>query len=837
MKHKKFFLNKKAYFYSLDAFIALTIILTIILVVKPPTIQTSPQMNLQEDLLDVLSSIKVGEIDNSYVKGLISQGKITNLNQSVLEQIGEFYATSDPEASLMTNAILTQLSPQNNIGLYFNNVPISEFAAGGIAFSNARDVWTSRQIISGIQAGQSAKGFSSRAFLSASNKVDYFYFGGYVGDGNITVQIEDQIADVDIEAVFGGPFDLFINSQSIGTYTPTVNTPFKIDLSGHIDKFSSGTNYIDFKTPASGAASNLFIAGGFIKVVHNESADLTTTIKKNFPGIFGLINLYDSFYIPGTLNSMEVFLNYNSNVDLFLVIGDKTVFLGNTGGLNGTETITNVQLSTILDYSQLSRETVPVRLGLLNATYVLNQSGEVDVYSVTDLSGSMNECVINCTDPNATQIKMIDLAIDANKEFKSVILNLVGNRVGLVGYESVAKEEDYHQLSSSETSLDNKIDSWKPGGGTCICCGINRAVQGFLNESDDTKLQSMVVMSDGRANVKCSEQGTGDASQDAIQAACDAFSNHEIVVHAVGFGQNADEETFQSMASCGGGNYYFSDITDLVDIYNQIANDIINASYFEQTIAAENVTTSLYSDSYISLNFTKQIPFGLVINAETPEFGNTISEGDLFLPNDTSAYEVRIISYSGSKWTDNAAVFDSGSSTWEPIFNLSSYGLDYIQIGDPFVVNVPIEKIVPGNNRLRVSTGLSPANSSGGSVHDKILYTFVKNISSFSTIVASAEGCTWNIEFEDGTNTTINVPSDYADQGGTNVCYYNTDQIAYNNNDAINIAIFKLLDSIDLNKNRMIETKFSQQDLELSTSEVQGIPFTWETEVQVRIWR
>src|SRR3989344_2653988 len=43
----------------------------------------------------------------------------------------------------------------------------------------------SRQIISGFpENGTSFRGYSSRAFLSSSSKVDYIYFGGYVGDGN-----------------------------------------------------------------------------------------------------------------------------------------------------------------------------------------------------------------------------------------------------------------------------------------------------------------------------------------------------------------------------------------------------------------------------------------------------------------------------------------------------------------------------------------------------------------------------------------------------------------------------------------------------------------------------
>ena len=111
--------NHKAYFYSLDALIALIVILGVVLVIKPSVIIKAPQMNLQEDLLNVLSSLKVGEIDNPYVQNLVSTGEIVDLNQSVLEQIGEFYAVGDIKAELMTNAVLSQLEPENNLGVYF----------------------------------------------------------------------------------------------------------------------------------------------------------------------------------------------------------------------------------------------------------------------------------------------------------------------------------------------------------------------------------------------------------------------------------------------------------------------------------------------------------------------------------------------------------------------------------------------------------------------------------------------------------------------------------------------------------------------------------------------
>src|SRR3989344_2878516 len=838
--------NKKAYLLSLDAFIALIIILGVVLFIKPTSVQVSHDVKLQEDLISVLSSLKIGEVNNSYVRQLIIDGKITNLNQSVLEQIGEFYANSDPDAENLAQNILDGLNVKENIGLYFNNIPIAIF--GTLNPSDSENIWTSRQIISGIQQGDSIKGYSSRAFLFSEKKVDYFYFGGYIGDGNITLKISGDITSIDIESVFSGNFDLYINDVFAQTYTPSLNTPYKINLTNHMDKFSSGDNYISFKSQ-----NNLYIAGGYVKIVYNTSESLSSDIQKNFPGIDGLINLYDSFYIPGNLTNMEIFLHYKSIYNIFLTLGNKTIYEGNSSGSETSIALTNSDLLSILDYSDMNQKTIPLRLGLKNVSYLSIINRDADSFSVTDLSGSMRA---SCYNPNIWccitrfggtcgdsakcrscggiwQDKM-QMAKDANKVFIDIVLNSSTNQVGLIGYKSSVQESSYHSLSDNINSLKSKVDSWNAGGGTCICCGINRAINELITYSNSGKFRSMVVMSDGEANWECDEQGTGDAKQDTIQAACEAYNNYNLTVYAVGFGIESDETTLQSIASCGGGNYYYGDIDQLIDIYRQVANDIIEASYLEQTVVAGNVTTKLYPDSYISVDYDKTIPYGLIITAETEDFGNYISMGNFSVPADTIPYEVKVVSYSGSKWTDKAEVYDNSSGTWESVFNLSEYGKNYVDLGDPYVINIPINKINYGENSIRVSTGLSPSNSSGGSPYNKIIFSLIKDISSYSPIVSSANGCAWTIEFEDGTTSVMNVPSNYS---GGESCYYTSSNIAYNNNDAIDSAIFNLLSNLDLNSNNKIETKFSENDVSISSVEITGIPFTWETEVQVRVWR
>ena len=376
-------INKRGYFFSLDALIALIVILGVVLLIRPSTTQVTQEVNLQKDLLVVLSSLKIGEIDNSYVQSLILDGSITNLNQSVLEQIGDFYANSDNRASILTESILNDLNLNENIGLYFDNMEIATY--GSTPFSNAEDVWTSRQIISGIRQGEGVTGYSARAFLSAENKVNYFYFGGYVGDGNITIDLGQDVLSAKVEAVFSEDFNASINNGPKTSHFPTPETPYSFTINSG---FSSGDNYLYFES-----GNNLYIAGGFIKISYNNSELLQNTTQHKLPGIEGLINLYDSFYVPGELESMEVLLSYTSPYNLFLNIGNQTVYRGN--GSNIQTTINDATLRSILDYSIMNDKTIPFRIGLENVSYVLNISRDADVFSVTDLSGSMRASCFN----------------------------------------------------------------------------------------------------------------------------------------------------------------------------------------------------------------------------------------------------------------------------------------------------------------------------------------------------------------------------------------------------------------------------------------------------------
>jgi hypothetical protein len=587
-------MDKKGVYFSTDALIALIIIFITILIAYPVIKYSYKESPIESDVLKVLSSLKVGEINNSYVHNLISSGYISDLNKSVLEQIGEFYVEDISVAEELCDSILDELDSNDNIGIWYGNSLLC--SKNQSSYESANYVEVDRQLISGISEGESVTGYSSRAYLSSDIQSQYFYFGGYYGEGNISVKIEyyGNLSDVYMEIATNKDFDVYINDIFSGHYTNSTSefNPAHYDLSAYRGNFVNGVNILKI------AAENLYIAGGYIRIIYSNSTYVDMNGRYDFPGVNGIINVYDGFYVPGNINEMNISLHFNSNYTTFLNIGNITVYNGSTNG-EQTININNSYLASRLNYNYLSKKTIPLRLGIENASYLSGVKKDIDVFSVNDLSGSMcGDCnhtgaicgkttccgrnCVNCGngdgDNDQSVCEQCGLSNgrctggiyetkNATKSFIDAILNNSKNRVGLVGYKNSASSSDYINLTNDNSTLKNKVDSWEAQDSTCICCGINKAVSELVNYSNSSKFRSIVVMSDGEANVRCSQQGTGNAKNDAILAACQAYQNYGIRIFAVGFGPAADNLTLQSIANCGNGSYYYSDINNIVEIY------------------------------------------------------------------------------------------------------------------------------------------------------------------------------------------------------------------------------------------------------------------------------
>ncbi|HEX68823.1 MAG TPA: hypothetical protein ENG10_00815, partial [Candidatus Bathyarchaeota archaeon] len=442
---------RKGIVFTLDAILALLIILLLLtgfLFLREksmkPEIKYERINYLAKDVSRILSELKISEAKNfPTIKKLIEEGKITekDLNSSLLDLVGSFWSSGNYSlAKNITKEIFEIFDECMRLDIENETVFASCNESGESMAVNS-------VIESGYEIGKPIYGYIARASLAGiRRKVTsaFLYFGGYVGDGNLTFVLTlpsfDSVEEAYLELDAGNNFTLRINGNFAGEYRKgsagggklradkfvLCNSTFNPNICSF---FEEGNNTIEVKFSSN--ESN-YIGGGFLRVTYN-----TTEMKEKelpnfyrFPGIIGLLNLYSSFYVPGRLNTMEIYLHYKNNYTTFLNIGGIEVFRNNESGEQKIH-ISNETLSSLLNYNSLSKKTIPIRLGTESS--ILQKVGNADVILITDVSGSMRWKLNSsstgverdCDDPKLYEgdTQRISLAKCLDKEFVDIILN------------------------------------------------------------------------------------------------------------------------------------------------------------------------------------------------------------------------------------------------------------------------------------------------------------------------------------------------------------------------------------------------------------------------------
>jgi hypothetical protein len=306
-----------------------------------------------------------------------------------------------------------------------------------------------------------------------------------------------------------------------------------------------------------------------------------------------------------------------------------------------------------------------------------------------------------------------------------------------------------------------------------------------------------------------------------------------MTIYTIGFGLiencNKSDALLREIANSSGSSYYHSsNVTELESIYKKISEEIVKLSYNEQTAKALGpiYTTELYPDSYIEFNFSYMDPiFGIVLTFEE-KFDNSSSL--IFnIPNNYSILESRAVSYSGQRWTDSIIL------NGHVEYNLSTFGNYFNVLGDPYMYTLD-KNYFNSSNFISVRTAHEYNNLTSGSSYNKVIYSLIRELISYSEISPIAMGCQWNIQYYDNTFENLKVPQNYF---GTDRCYFNQSSQEYNENDAVQTSSFKLLQLLDVNSDGKVDYKFSEGNLIIESSQIEDIPYTWSTEVQARVWR
>ncbi|MFH8086990.1 MAG: vWA domain-containing protein [Candidatus Aenigmatarchaeota archaeon] len=818
----------KGQVFSLEAILAISLLVIFAIVVSFIGTTSFVQHQtyerfhyLAQDSLELLIKTKVSYVVDKFpaIKDLKDQGILRDedMDKSLLDVIGSLWANGTDEAKKIakniTESILNLTIPEN-LGY--------EVSMDGTSLANRSKpvkslLSVSKTTVSGYAVGKPVEGYTARAYLEkilGKNTASYFYFGGFVGQGNITAIIRDipldaNISSIYIEGTFGSNFTLYVNKTFCGIFNKTSSGYFAVDsfiinesngqhCLNQINKgYGNETAFdINFTSPD---INEQFIGGGYIKVTYDTTE--FTSPRKNvyryyFPGIYGLINLYDSFYLPGTLdetNGMRIHLHYYSNLTTPDGIGIE-MFL-NIGGIELNRTNATGEVTIDLSFENISEKfggidalkgnvsnrTVPIRFGS-EEFQAYGGVGLADAVLITDISGSMSTCDVDTIEcpygdcngrRSGCQNTRLQIAKLVDNVFVDTVLNTSGNRVGLVAYTSYESPSKWairywYDLSNDSVSLKNQINSYTPEDWTCISCGINVSTEILLGNSTPSRFRGMLVMSDGQAN-RCI--GTNawrgslcnygvDARNEAVSEACKAREKN-LTVFAVAFGSGADTTTLRKIAcwNCSS-NSWITTVTlpngstanclavrygesnnyeELRNIYKQFAE------YFAGTYVTQRINVTgevfkgnyLYPDSYIEFYYEPEAKeeYGEIsLKVETNPFG---CNGTFFVPQQVKVLDVIRTSYSSDFWSRRVYVNNSAHN-WNITWSLDSFGSNYVYLGDPFSIQFSPNYIKSGeNNTVGLVLGLGPTNiSSICSSRDRVIYTgSFKSYTAYSPIV------------------------------------------------------------------------------------------------------
>ncbi|MBN2458404.1 VWA domain-containing protein [Candidatus Woesearchaeota archaeon] len=647
--------RKKAYFFTVDALLALFVIVTGILMISTLYIHERPGAQigyLSQDFLNLFSEPKISDMNNSYLSELIQDGNITDLDNSVLEQIGILWVTGKQElAEKLARNISHQLIP-DNYGYSFiigNDTILTNNRTQGKLLT------TYRSMITGIEKSKPILGTSSRIFLTSLfeySQKEYIYFGGFVGQGNITrftsvIPSDCNVTSMTMELEAGDDFSLYINEIKCGDFvvSSTNMTADLWDISSCNDMIVAGApnNFsIVFDDDTLGHA---YLAGGYIEIDYQTKETFYKDVDSDvfyFPGVSGVANIYSSFFVPGQLHSMKIYMHFNSNYTTYLSVGDRIVFNMSGTGVDQEVTLSNDSLTSfpvLLDYDSLSNRTIPLRFASFNTTLKsILSGGNADVIIITDLSGSMKgrigywsyppvgNAIPNCkpSDMSDPDSRRLGIAGCLDSEINDIVMNEStpeGNRLWLVDFSENANpffSNDLTELTHDDIEQEI-VDRYKSkshheiSGGTCICCGINQAYQIFDAYSNSSREKFLIVMTDGIATYCCGRigsacdengidtvrrywpgncYGTEDdcsvndclgPSNNAINSAQRLHDDLNVTIYSVGMGPlstcDIANYTIAKIAEAGNGSYVVSsDGLALMDFYRQIGQIIVNST-------------------------------------------------------------------------------------------------------------------------------------------------------------------------------------------------------------------------------------------------------------------
>ncbi len=578
---KKGIYFRKGIYFSIDALVAIIIIIIAITTLNSYYSEKKEVTQItysSSDTVETLSTLKINDVKDPDIQYIISNLNESFVNKTVFEIIGRLWVTGRKQDAIALASNLTEKIIPDNFGFSITIGNTEIFSRNNQTPVN--QLVTAKQLISGIEEGKAVEGFSTKVFLTGINQKtssSFVYFGGYIGDGNITQAIKlpssfNKINSMYIELNAGSGFDLYINNVYSGTYNvsgpgnDTTADKFYVNAS-YFSNMHGNLNNVSFNFKQNSLS---YIGGGYIKISYDTSeVDLvfnTTVVseKDYLPGVAGIINEFSSFYVPGSLMALHIYLHYFKNQTFekpfLLRIGNVSVFSDQVATGELFVNLNTSYLSSLLNYTAISEKTVPYRLGFINLTTITYAIAGYrgDSLLTTDVSGSMgwrmdsntatgSVTINNCSSPQleAGSTKRISVAKCLDKEFTERMLNISGNKVGLVSYSSSL--ENFVNLTQDNNTLVNEINSYTPSGATCISCGVYKGVESLIKVREPNALIPIFSNWTYNAQFNVLEPGIDEAGNNWVALSYND-TNWSVAYAPFGSGYNDTASPFESIA-------------------------------------------------------------------------------------------------------------------------------------------------------------------------------------------------------------------------------------------------------------------------------------------------
>ena len=172
------------------------------------------------------------------------------------------------------------------------------------------------------------------------------------------------------------------------------------------------------------------------------------------------------------------------------------------------------------------------------------------------------ESYLDLGTPPMTPWQELELAVD-------VFLNVLEDtdqeeQVSLASYSTKATLD--LTLVMNYDLIRNKLEELYPDGWTAIGEGMNEGIPSLLDSyARPFAAKTLVVLTDGVHN----------RGMDPEVAATNIVSEYDVTIHTVTFGVGADQDKMQTVAEIGGGDHYHADDgNELIDIFEEIANNL-----------------------------------------------------------------------------------------------------------------------------------------------------------------------------------------------------------------------------------------------------------------------